>query len=113
MNLIKLILEQLEERCGEERPVVLPPSLFRGHSPEEVDGHLRLILERGLAKGEFSFGGYQIYSLTWEGHDFLDNSRNSEVWNAAMKAAGGLSFGVFQKVLEAAATGVAMKALGM
>ncbi|MDR0328954.1 MAG: DUF2513 domain-containing protein [Planctomycetaceae bacterium] len=38
--------------------------------------------------------------LTWDGHEFLDNSRTPEVWNAAQKSAGHLSFGVFGAVLN-------------
>lgn len=113
MNLVKLILEKIEQECDDTSGCSISPNCFPEHSANKVNGHVRLIVERGLAEGIKTRAGYHIKNLTWDGHDFLDNSRNSTVWQATMKAAGGLSFGVFRKVLEAVATQVAMKTLGM
>ena len=81
---------------------------------DEFFYHCRLIIEKELAVGRcFDDGSCVFNGITWAGHDFLDNARNSDVWSATMNAAGRLSFGVFQKVLEAAATQFALKQLGM
>jgi len=62
--------------------------------------HCQLVVERGLIKGKLDQGQrFTVYSITWEGYDFLDNSRSPEVWNAAKKAAGHMSFTVFCSVL--------------
>jgi hypothetical protein len=42
--------------------------------------------------------------LKWEGYEFLDNARECQVWQAAKKAAGNLSWSVFTKVLTEIAT---------
>lgn len=113
MNLVKLILEKIEKECTDSASCTISPKSFPEYSASDVNGHALLILERGLANGKMTSGGAAIVRLTWDGHDFLDNSRNSTVWQATMKAAGGLSFGVFRKVLEAVATQVAMRSIGM
>ena len=113
VDFIREILIHLEENANEHSWIVVDKEQFR-HEKEEFLYHCRLIIEKGLAKGRYvDKGTYQFDSLTWEGHDFLDNARNSNVWKAARNAAGDLSFGVFQKVLEAAAPQFALKQLGM
>lgn len=113
MNLIREILSKIEQDCFEGAYCHITPNSFPEYSAGEVNHNVRLIVERGLAKGLETQAGYYIEKLTWDGHDFLDNSRNSTVWQATMNAAGDLSFGVFRKVLEAVATQVAMRSIGM
>ncbi len=110
MDLIKFLLGKMES-AGPETSYTPTPADFPGGNPPsepELSEHCRLIVERGLARGEPSFSGWILTGLTWDGHDFLDNSRESKVWQAAKKAAGGLSFGVFTKVLAEVATRYAM-----
>ena len=114
MDLIRFLLRELEAqkpdsvyKAGE---AVLPGNNPPG--PSEIAEHCRLIVERGLARGEPSFSGWILTGLTWAGHDFLDNSRESAVWRAAKKAAGNLSFDVFVRVLTEAAVRYAMAQLG-
>ncbi|MBR2584388.1 MAG: DUF2513 domain-containing protein [Thermoguttaceae bacterium] len=113
MELVKLILEKIEKECTDSAGCMISPKSFPEYSASDVNGHALLILERGLANGKMTSGGVAIVRLTWEGHDFLDNSRNSTVWQTTMKAAGGLSFGVFLRVLENVATKFALKNIGL
>ncbi|MGI5831436.1 MAG: DUF2513 domain-containing protein [Thermoguttaceae bacterium] len=110
MELIKFLLGKLE--AAEPETAYIPTSAdIPGENPPsepEINEHCRLIVERGLACGQPSLSGWVLTGLTWEGHDFLDNSRESKVWQAAKKAAGHLSFGVFTKVLVETATRYAM-----
>jgi len=112
MDLVKAILLDLEKNC--DGTIAYQPSketvpyAYPG-TDAEFEEHCRLIEERGLANTLNSVNaGIFFLSLTWAGHDFLDDSRESKVWQAAKKAAGNLSFGVFTKVLVETATRYAM-----
>lgn len=112
MELIKEILLFIEEECDGGRFVPLDPNRLHEQNQNIIQQHAKLIAERGLAtfrlidQDEYRFDG-----LTWSGYDFLDNARNSTVWNAAIKSAGKLSFSVFQEVLQASAIAFAMNTL--
>lgn len=113
MDLIKFLLGEMED-CSADN--VYHPSV--GSLPEgitatekELNQHCRLIAERGLAVGTSTRGGWTFTRLTWDGHDFLDNSRNSAVWQATKKVAGNLSFDVFTKVMIEVASRWAMSHL--
>lgn len=107
MDLIREILLKLEKNCNDVCYYTLDLNEFQLNR-EEVLGHCKLIIDRGLADGQFVSNGVTFRALTWEGHDFLDNSRNSTVWAAAKEAAGDLSFGIFVKVLVETATRYAL-----
>ena len=112
-DFIRTLLMHIEENEEEHAWLVVEHERFC-HEKEEFLYHCRLIVERGLAKGLYvDKGTYQFDSLTWEGQDFLDNARNPNVWKPVCTACFGLSFSVFQKALEAAATQYALKTLGM
>lgn len=110
MDLIKLLLAAVEKSAASACVIPEPSDFPEPLRPTEsaLNEHCRLLVERGLVRGEPSFSGWVLTGLTWDGHDFLDNSRESKVWQAAKKAAGNLSFGVFTKVLVETATRYAM-----
>ena len=113
MDLIKAILLDLEEHCDGTLyyvPTKESVPYAYGGTDEEFRQHCRLIAQHGLADAvEKTRGGsINFLALTWAGHDFLDDSRESKVWNAAKKAAGSFSFGIFMKVLVEVATRYAM-----
>ena len=103
MDLIRAILLYAEEHEGNETLVIASkklPEIFHEFTIPVWSRHCNLIVERGLAKGVVHSNGlFQVSCITWEGYDFLDNSRSPEVWNAAKKAAGHLSFEVFKSAL--------------
>lgn len=113
MDLIKAILIKLETECSPFAYYSIDKEDFPGADETQIQEHCRLIAERGLAVGKQTRGGWNFSSLTWDGHDFLDNARENKVWQAAKKAAGNLSFGVFQEVLLRAASAFAIKQLGI
>ena len=79
------------------------------YTPLEVGYHLILLYEAGFirAEPELTKTGRIIkvhpFSLTWNGHEFLEAARNESAWNKAMKkvgsATGALSFSVLQALL--------------
>jgi len=103
MELIRLIL--LDVEGGSE--VDLSP-----YSEEQFRYHQKLLYDRGFIDGidVSSILGWEIIEtrLTWEGHDFLDDARNENVWREAMsqlgKAAGTASLDVIKAVLVSVAT---------
>ena len=110
MDLIKLLLESVEKSASSACVIPEPSDFPEPIRPTEEDlgEHCRLLVERGLVRGEPTFSGWVLTGLTRDGHDFLDNSREAKVWNTAKKAAGSFSFGVFMKVLVETATRYAM-----
>ena len=68
---------------------------IEGHSPDEIEYHAKLLTEAGLIEpGRGAMQGFMFRSLTWEGHDFADSIRNTEVWDKTKKgaiAAGGFT----------------------
>ena len=95
MNLIRAILVDLQENCdGRLTRTPTPDTIKYQFSGTDLEfrEHCRLIVERGLADIIPGRKDYSFARLTWAGHDFLDNSKDSNVWQAAMKAAGHLSF---------------------
>ena len=59
-----------------------------GRSDDEIGYHLKLLLEAGFLKGVESKchgSGTRVLpiSLTWQGHEFLDLSRNDTNWSKA------------------------------
>ena len=63
------------------------PENYRSVSDTVLEAHLILLQERNLLEVNFvSSGVWKAFRLTWEGHDFLDNSRSPKIWNAAKKA---------------------------
>jgi len=113
MDLIKAILLESEKACRSGAYYQPEAYSFRDLQADEetLQEHCRLIAERGLANGTLTREGWRFSSLTWDGHDFLDNARNDSVWRAAKDAAGRFSFGVFTATLTEAAKAAALKAL--
>ena len=62
------------------------------------------MIDSGLIKGNVGRNGITVVGITWDGYEFLDNARNTQVWNSALKAAGNMSWSVFVSVLTALAT---------
>ena len=100
MDLIRAILLYVEEHDDGTKSLAVNaltlPDEYRTVNELSFFEHIALMKERGLIETD----GYLIRRLTWEGHEFLDNSRSPEVWNAAKESAGHLSFGVFGSVLN-------------
>ena len=103
MELIRLILLDAEDET--EVDLSQFPS-------EQINYHKWLLLERGFIDGfsSSSTGGRDVIvkSLTWEGHEFLDDARDDKVWKEAMKQlgrhAGSASLDVLKALLATVAT---------
>jgi len=84
-DLIRNLLFYFESK-EDDRPEQCPD--IEGYSEVEIMYNLRLMDEAGLlncqrlrTKDSERILRVAAGSLTWAGHDFLDASRNSNIWN--------------------------------
>lgn len=76
------------------------------HSEEEVAYHLQLLVEAGLVRGNPTMDMPMISKLTWQGHEFLDNIKDQDVWSKTKDKIKGLSGVALSVVGELAAAEV-------
>ena len=83
MELIRKILGHIEEK-GSRQP--MSDIEIPGYENDEVEYHLLIMSEANLIKADFTLMTdgreklHYVYRLTWEGHEFLDASKNTNVW---------------------------------
>ncbi len=82
------------------------------HSREEVYYHLTMLIEAGFIKGKVGLGVPGISKLTWEGHEFLDNVKDTSVWESTKARVAGLP-GVAIAVIAEIAKAEIKKKLGL
>lgn len=109
LDLVREILLKVEAAPANRDvgTVVVP-----GYDEDTVLDHIELLNDRGLIEANVTRAGsgekrvYFAYvkRLTWEGHDFLENARNEEVWaqtKAIVKEKGGsASFEIITSLLS-------------
>jgi hypothetical protein len=82
MELVRKILLYLESKDKDHFMGIIK---IEGYEKKEIDYHLQLMLDAGLLKGELLRGGNKVLShgvaMHWNGHEFLDASRDDSVWN--------------------------------
>lgn len=54
-----------------------------GHSKKEVNYHLNILIEAGFIDGGITAFTPVIRRLTWNGHEFLDATRDDTFWKKA------------------------------
>ena len=82
MNTIRDILLKIEETPRERLDFLEPPT---GCSYTKMTEHLIMLDDAGFIEGqlivEFQARRYLVHKITWDGHDYLETIRNTEVWN--------------------------------
>ena len=98
IDLVKAILLAIEEDDDWSAPFEIE---IDGYESKDVVYHLFLMDEAGLIQGiDLSASGsrrYAVDRLTWEGHEFLANSKDETNWKRLKKAlatVGDVSFDV-------------------
>lgn len=90
-DLLRELLLRVEERDGQSYDFEV-----EGHSKDEVNYHLALLVESDYLRGNVLRTGtlepgssgimdVHVDQLTMEGHDFLDAVRSDDVWDATKK----------------------------
>jgi hypothetical protein len=98
INLVREILLRLEPLPANfDEPVPLdvggPPLDIPGYTNEEISYHLRIMAQGDLI-GHGGLDGPnftrvpRFYGLRWEGHEFLDDVRDPDTWDATKKKIG-------------------------
>ena len=84
-----------------------------GHSREEFFYHLQLLIRNRFIDGNAEMIPMVVRGLTWEGHEFVDNIRNKNIWESTKKRVSGLVGSLSLSVVAAVAEAEAKKLLGL
>lgn len=86
LDLIRTILRDIEKKPdGSTYFEIRPPE---GVEMSTFMAHLELLIDAGFIKGkvgEYALRSYEINRLTWQGHEFLDATRDDALWSKAKK----------------------------
>ncbi len=108
MDLIRKLLRVIEEDQAGHAPQVIA---IDGYSSEQIGYHIWLLGQSGLLNTETTTHllspspSAMPVSLTWEGHEFLEASRNDGAWKKAkgiiIEKGGGMTLEVIKAFLMA------------
>jgi len=107
MDLVRALLARIEEDERLSGADGFPASEFEmpGHSSEEVGYHVLLLHDAGFIQGNTETPSTpMIERLTWDGCEFLDDTRNPEIWATVTKTAkelGGLGLSLGWELAKA------------
>lgn len=93
MDLIRTILLRIEADetlSGSFQAVNAATFGITDHTDIDVIYHLVLLVEAGFLEGNIKLartGQIVISKLTWDGHEFLDDIRDPEIWQKAKERA--------------------------
>lgn len=95
-------IEASDAPVGKRTPVDIP-----GRSDEQINYHIKLLSQAGLIAAippkAVKDNTYIPMGLTWDGHDFLDNTQVPGVWETVKKTiipkGGSLAFDVLRRLL--------------
>jgi len=74
-----------------------------GNSYKEVAYHLTLLVEAGLVKGKSGIEEMPVVTkLTWQGHEFIDNIRDKDIWHRTKERIKGLPTVAMSVIVEVA-----------
>jgi len=108
----------------EEKPDISPvlwtdPPEVEGYQRDDVKYHLMLLYQAGLVDGEpirsttsdriVDMGA--VFSLTWEGHEFLEKIRSDTVWENVKQKALSTGWSLTFQALSAVASWFVQQAL--
>ena len=104
-----------ETEIDDPRAYIASISQIEGYSEKMLIYHIRQLIGAHFIDGELinSIGGMGtdvfVKGLTWEGHEFVENSRNDTMWNKAkdtvLSKAGGISVDILSEVLKRLVSG--------
>lgn len=83
IDLVRQILQQIEERNPENADPGVLNVRVNSRSMAVVSGHLQIMCDAGLVGGMGPHSVISCERLTWEGHEFLEQSRDEGIWEEA------------------------------
>lgn len=125
MDLVREILLAVE--AADENTPGMDDLLGGDQSETEIDTrekyayHIKMLVEQaglltGIDASSMSGGNWLNLEVTWQGHDFLDNTRDSEVWRmtkSGLQKMGGAGWDVVKALAVAYAKQKAQQVLGV
>lgn len=108
LGLIRELLLKLEPLSGPHAWQTIHPAdpevQVEGHTPDEIDYHLQMLVEQGFVEEPRSgpMEGIIFRKLTWAGHDYLDAVRDPKVWRKTKEATDRVGSWTFELVKELA-----------
>jgi hypothetical protein len=117
MDFIRDILRKIEENPLADRrhdiPYVTPDDMgISGHTSEELVYHLELLLDVGFVDANVGMLPVMVRGLTWNGHEFLANIKNDDLWEQTKKHFSGAA-DVGLRIIADFAEKLVMKKFGM
>ena len=118
VDLIRTLLIHLEEKPNDE---IIMELEIDGHDKSDVMYHFILMDQAGLLRCEREVSSstsdrvIRVYpfSLTWQGHEFLEASRNETTWNKAKAVIKSKSGALSVDVLKALLVSMAKESVGL
>lgn len=118
-ELVRKLLFFFEEKADMSPVLWTSPPEIEGYEVEVVKYHLILLYQGGLVDGEpmqsttsdriIDMGA--VFSLTWEGHEFLEKIRADEVWERIKQKTVSTGWNLTFQALSAVATWFLQQAL--
>lgn len=107
MELVRALLLRIEASDKDTLPL-LPE--IEGHTRDEIAHHVKLLIGAGYVQAidasTMVGADFMEMALTWQGHEFLDTVRDSEIWSNAKsgaKAVGAWSIDLLASLAKGAA----------
>jgi hypothetical protein len=118
LELVRKLLLHFEAK-QDDTPKECPP--IEGYVNLQIKYHLLLMDEASLIRCERQISkstptrviSVLAFSLTWQGHEFLDASRNENIWNKALTLTRGRLTSIPFSVLESLLIYLSKDALGL
>ena len=102
-----MLLLEIEDKTGPYDSLEVPEISIAGYTEDEVFYTAERLLEAGYIKARLESTDLHvdqvIYSLTWEGHKFLDTVRDNVVWKQTrivIKKFSSVSFSLACRIAE-------------
>lgn len=112
MDFIRDILRKIEDDPQADRRHDIPYATPEDHTTAELVYHLELLLDAGFVDANVSMLPPIVRGLTWNGHEFLANIKNDDIWEQTKQHFAGAA-GVGLRVLADFAEKLVMKKYGL
>ncbi|MCW3110294.1 MAG: hypothetical protein JWQ09_4800 [Segetibacter sp.] len=115
MDLCRDILIYVESLTFKSQPQKVQ---IDNYTDEEIQYHIKLLNQAGLIDAEnisksTQETSWRVHSLTWNGHEFVEASRNNSRWQEAKEIMKKNSVGMAFDTIKAVLISLAKEALGL
>jgi hypothetical protein len=87
MDLIRKLLMEIEAEPAMDGNTEFKFDTVDGYSPEQTEYAVKMLIQAGFVEGNSATNC--VSSLTWNGHEFLDNIKDEGIWAKTKKQLSG------------------------